>query len=193
LKVSSSRCTAWLLVGAWTYEADATLEPGQPPSTCKGSEGVRSLGGLWMLAEGPGEMPGDGAATTVLTLVYDPQQQRYMGTWIGSMMTYLWGYDGALDAAGRMLSLNAAGPEWPPRGRWRRTRTGSRSRAPITSNTGPGEAMQVQPYLFFDGRCEEAVACYRRALGAKVSMLVHFKDSHEPMNPAWSRLVPGTK
>ena len=40
--------------------------------------------------------------------------------------------------------------------------------------------MQVQPYLFFDGRCEEAVEFYKKALGAKVEMLMRFKDSPEP-------------
>ena len=40
--------------------------------------------------------------------------------------------------------------------------------------------MQVQPYLFFDGRCEEAVEFYRRALGAEVEMLMRFKDCPEP-------------
>ena len=40
--------------------------------------------------------------------------------------------------------------------------------------------MQVQPYLFFDGRCEEALEFYRRALGAEVTMLMRFKDSPEP-------------
>ncbi|MDE2366032.1 MAG: VOC family protein, partial [Betaproteobacteria bacterium] len=40
--------------------------------------------------------------------------------------------------------------------------------------------MQVQPYLFFDGRCEEAVEFYRGALGAEVTMLMRFKDSPEP-------------
>ncbi len=37
--------------------------------------------------------------------------------------------------------------------------------------------MQVQPYLFFDGRCEEAIEFYRRALGAEVTMLMRFKDA----------------
>jgi len=37
--------------------------------------------------------------------------------------------------------------------------------------------MQVQPYLFFDGRCEEAVEFYRDALGAEVTMLVRFEDA----------------
>jgi len=43
--------------------------------------------------------------------------------------------------------------------------------------------MLVQPYLFFDGRCEEAVEFYRSALGAEVTMLMRFKESPEPHNP----------
>jgi PhnB protein len=39
--------------------------------------------------------------------------------------------------------------------------------------------MQVQPYLFFDGRCEEAIEFYREALGAEVTMLMRFKDCPE--------------
>jgi PhnB protein len=41
--------------------------------------------------------------------------------------------------------------------------------------------MLVQPYLFFDGRCEEALEFYRSALGAEVTMLMRFKESPEPM------------
>jgi PhnB protein len=40
--------------------------------------------------------------------------------------------------------------------------------------------MQVQPYLDFNGRCEEALEFYRKALGAEVTMLSRFKDSPEP-------------
>ena len=43
--------------------------------------------------------------------------------------------------------------------------------------------MQVQPYLFFDGRCEEAIEFYRRVLSAEVTMLMRFKDSPEPAPP----------
>jgi PhnB protein len=43
--------------------------------------------------------------------------------------------------------------------------------------------MQVQPYLFFDGKCEEAVEFYRQALGAEVQMLMRFKDGPEPAPP----------
>lgn len=41
--------------------------------------------------------------------------------------------------------------------------------------------MQVQPYLFFDGRCDEALEYYRSTLGAEVTMLMRFKDSPEPL------------
>jgi PhnB protein len=47
----------------------------------------------------------------------------------------------------------------------------------------------VQPYLFFGGRCEEALEFYRTALGAQVDMLMHYKDSPEPPPPG--ALPPG--
>ncbi len=40
--------------------------------------------------------------------------------------------------------------------------------------------MQVQPYLFFDGRCEEALNFYKKALGAEVVGLFRYKDSPDP-------------
>ena len=40
--------------------------------------------------------------------------------------------------------------------------------------------MKVEPYLFFEGRCEEALDFYRQALGAQVSMLMRYKDNPEP-------------
>lgn len=40
--------------------------------------------------------------------------------------------------------------------------------------------MQVQPYLDFNGRCEEAIEFYRRALGAEVTSVHRFKDSPDP-------------
>jgi len=43
--------------------------------------------------------------------------------------------------------------------------------------------MQVQPYLFFEGRCEEAIEFYRKALGAEVEMMMRMKDSPEPPPP----------
>ena len=40
--------------------------------------------------------------------------------------------------------------------------------------------MQVQPYLTFEGRCEEAIEFYKKALGAKVEVMMRFKDAPEP-------------
>lgn len=44
--------------------------------------------------------------------------------------------------------------------------------------------MQIQPYLMFEGRTEEAIEFYKKALGAKVEMLLRFKDSPDKSNPA---------
>ena len=41
----------------------------------------------------------------------------------------------------------------------------------------------IQPYLFFNGRCEEAVEFYRQALGAEVLMMMRYKESPEPPPP----------
>jgi len=48
--------------------------------------------------------------------------------------------------------------------------------------------MQVQPYLNFNGRCEEALAFYGKALGAKIERVMHFKDSPDP-----SMVSPGSE
>jgi hypothetical protein len=102
----------WLqkFVGEWTYETEALMGPDQPPVKSTGTETVRSLGGLWILAEGQGEMPCVGTATTLMTLGYDPQKQNYVGTWVGSMMTYLWQYQGELNASETVLTLHNEGP-----------------------------------------------------------------------------------
>ena len=51
--------------------------------------------------------------------------------------------------------------------------------------------MLVEPYLFFDGRCEEAIEFYKRAVGANVAMLVRFKDSPDPPPPGM--VPPGSE
>ncbi len=102
----------WLsqLVGEWTFEGEASMGPDTPAEKFKGTERVRSIGGLWFLAEGEGEVPDGGLATTMATLGFDPQKNRFVGTFIGSMMTNLWIYDGALDATGKVLTLDTEGP-----------------------------------------------------------------------------------
>jgi hypothetical protein len=113
MQAEPQKAHQWLqqLVGEWTYQGEAVMGPDQPSEAFNGSETVRSLGGLWVIHEGRGEMPDGDTATTVMTLGYDPQQKRFVGTFIASMMTYLWVYDGELDEAERVLTLYAQGPD----------------------------------------------------------------------------------
>jgi hypothetical protein len=102
---------AWLrqLVGEWRYEM-----PG-PEGGAKlgGTETVRMLGEVWLLAEGRGQMPDGGPSQSQLLLGYDPAQRCFVGTWIGSMMNHLWVYrGGTLDAARRVLALPSEGPSF---------------------------------------------------------------------------------
>jgi hypothetical protein len=108
----------WLqrLVGEWTCEGEAIMEPGTPPVKFESTESVRSLEGLWIVAEGHGEMPGCGSATMIMTLGYDPQKERFVGTFIGSMMTHLWLYNGSLDATEKVLTLDTEGPSMTSEG-----------------------------------------------------------------------------
>jgi PhnB protein len=59
------------------------------------------------------------------------------------------------------------------------------------STTNHNNKTEVGPYLFFDGRCEEAIEFYRKALGAEVDMLTRFKDSPEPQQPGM--VPPGSE
>jgi PhnB protein len=51
--------------------------------------------------------------------------------------------------------------------------------------------MPIQPYLFFDGCCEEAIEFYKQALGAEVEMLMRFKEGPEPPPPGM--VPPGSE
>ena len=51
--------------------------------------------------------------------------------------------------------------------------------------------MHIEPYLFFNGRCEEAIAFYKGALGAEVLMLMRNNEAPEPAPPGM--LPPGSE
>jgi hypothetical protein len=116
----------WLqqMVGEWTYQGGPMeSEPGKPAESWSGTERVRMLGDLWLLCEASGDMPGGGTASSQLTLGYDPKAGRYTGSFIGSMMTFLWVYDeGQLDADGRVLTMVADGPDFSDPSKMRRYR-----------------------------------------------------------------------
>jgi hypothetical protein len=106
---------SWLhkLLGDWTHEAEMIMEPGQPPLKSSGTESVRSLGGLWVVCEGVGKMPeSEQTHQSIMTLGYDPAKKKFVGTFVTSCMTHLWPYEGSLDAAERVLTLDSIGPSF---------------------------------------------------------------------------------
>lgn len=103
----------WLqkLLGEWTVESECSLGPDQPPMKSNRRESVRSLGALWTIGEGADDTPGS-TCDSIMTLGFDTQSQRFVGTFITSMMTHLWPYKGVLDATGRTLTLDSEGPSF---------------------------------------------------------------------------------
>jgi len=59
--------------------------------------------------------------------------------------------------------------------------------AAMASSLNQESSMQVQPYLSFEGRCDEAIEFYKKSIGAKVEMLMRFKDA-----PDQSMISPGS-
>lgn len=107
----------WLqkLVGAWAYETE--FGPEHQGAKATGTEHGRAIGDLWVQLEGTGETPGSSDPTTsVMTLGFDTAKRRFTGTWIGSMMTEQWLYDGELDAAHDRLTLTSEGPSMTDKG-----------------------------------------------------------------------------
>jgi len=109
----------WLkqLEGEWITESEAVMAPGEAPVKFKGTEVVRSLGGFWTISEIKSDFMGT-PVTGVMTLGYDSQKKKYVGTWIASMDGHLWKYEGTVDDSGKVLTLNTEGPSsrgarWP--------------------------------------------------------------------------------
>lgn len=101
----------WLqrLEGDWTMEAADT---GNEDSPGEWKETGRLVGSVWAVLEGGGTMPDGSPGASVMTIGFDPARKKYVGTWVGSMMTHLWVYEGELDESGDVLTLNTEGPDF---------------------------------------------------------------------------------
>lgn len=102
----------WLtrIVGLWEVESESVMGPDQAPIIMRGRESVRSLGGLWLVAEMKADESG-GGMQSIMTLGYDPKAGTFRGTFIADCMTHLWVYErGSLDATGNVLTMEAEGP-----------------------------------------------------------------------------------
>lgn len=101
----------WLqqLVGQWESHAKMNTGPDQPAFESHGTEKIRAIGELWIVSEGETHALGM-TAHTMLTLGYDPEQEKFIGTWIDSVMNHMWKYEGTLDESGKKLTLMTEGP-----------------------------------------------------------------------------------
>ncbi len=104
----------WLrqLVGSWAFEGEFWMAPDQPPMKHTGTETVEALGDLWTIGRLTGETPGGGQSHSIMSIGYDPQQKRFVGTFISSMMTNMWIYNGVLDERANTLTLDTEGPSF---------------------------------------------------------------------------------
>ena len=103
-------------VGQWDSESEASMGPGQPAMKCKGSMKSRMIGGFWIVSDMTGDMAGT-TMTAVQTIGYDSEKKKYVGTWVDSMMNYLWKYEGTVDETGKILTLEAEGPNFMSAGK----------------------------------------------------------------------------
>lgn len=103
----------WLkqLEGEWTIESQSSDIPGQPAMKSTGTDKTRMLGSNWSISEIAGSM-GETKFEAVMTLGFDAEKKKFVGTWVDSMQTHLWHYVGTLDKTGRILTLDCEGPSF---------------------------------------------------------------------------------
>lgn len=101
----------WLhqLAGQWEADLEVWSEPGKPPMKLKSTENTRRIGRLWIVSESAVTAPGTPFARA-LTLGYDPQTKKYVGTWVDTNSTHIGKYEGLMDAAGKTLTLEGDTP-----------------------------------------------------------------------------------
>ena len=99
-KADGSKEREWLqqFVGEWEAESSGT----------KVTDTARPLG-PWVIVDIKVEIK-NGPLTGMLTVGFDPQKKKYVGTWIDSKTNYLWVYEGTVDSTGKVLTLETEGP-----------------------------------------------------------------------------------
>src|SRR5262245_57158278 len=95
--------------GNWEMKAEAAAAPGEEAMKCEGTESANMIGGFWLVSQAQGKMK-DIPIGSVLTLGYDPATKKYVGTFVCSMDSTFWNYEGTMDAGGKRLILQTEGP-----------------------------------------------------------------------------------
>lgn len=103
----------WLeqFVGKWESTSECSMGPDQPPMKSAGSMTSRMLGGFWVISEVSYETPGS-TMNAIQTIGYDPAKKKYVGTWVDSATSHMWNYEGTVDESGKVLALDAEGPNF---------------------------------------------------------------------------------
>jgi hypothetical protein len=99
----------WLqqLEGTWKFVGECKTPEGS--ATQEGTQTVRRFGELWTLFEADTQM-GPEAVKSVITLGFDPAKGKFVGSFVATMMSSFWVYEGTLDAGKKVLPLNSEGP-----------------------------------------------------------------------------------
>ncbi len=111
-------------VGAWKVACKFYMQPGQPPLETEATDTVEALGPFWTLSRFEGSMMGQ-PFSGVTTLGYEPAQQRFVSTWVDTMMPHLWYFTGGFIEDGKVLELKGQAPSMGGEGTapWRITHT----------------------------------------------------------------------
>ena len=101
----------WLkqLVGEWDVSSEMLGEPGGDSTTWESKESIRSIGGLWIVAEDTFDDDGQ-PFTSIMTLGYDPSRNAFVRSWIDTNQPRLWSSVGQLDKSRRVLRFESEGP-----------------------------------------------------------------------------------
>jgi hypothetical protein len=95
--------------GEWTWETWSI--PDDPKCRWSGVETVSRYGERWVVFESQSRMPdGSPGSSNRITLGFDPNKERFVGSFISTMMTTFWPYEGTLDDDGLTLRLRSRGP-----------------------------------------------------------------------------------
>ena len=96
-------------VGEWELTSKGSMGEGQPEMEASATMNAKMLGEMWVVCTQEGELPGM-SYRAMQTIGYDAAKSKFVGTWVDSLTSHLWVYEGTLDESGSKLTLEAEGP-----------------------------------------------------------------------------------
>lgn len=97
--------------GTWKSNAECFMGEGKPPMKTESTIKARMIGPFWVVSEIDG-VAGGATVKAMQTIGFDADKKKYVGTWVDSMLGYLWHYEGTLDESGKKLVLETTGPNF---------------------------------------------------------------------------------